>query len=112
VDDAAIRKLNKKWRNKDKATDVLSFPLLSVQELKLAPSHPGALVLGDIVISVPTAKRQAAERGHRLSVELEILLVHGLLHLLGYDHEHSPREAARMRRLEVKLLGRSMIGSV
>jgi rRNA maturation RNase YbeY len=84
--------------------------MLEVRELKQASSQPGALLLGDIVISVPTARRQAAERGHRLNVELEILLVHGLLHLLGYDHEHSSREAARMRRLEMKLLGRTMIG--
>jgi probable rRNA maturation factor len=99
--------LNRQWRKKDKATDVLSFPLLEVAELRRAS---GAVELGDIVISLDAAKRQAAEQGHSLLDELDLLLVHGLLHLLGFDHELSPAEAARMRKLEKKILGRSMIG--
>ena len=110
VGDARIRKLNKEWRKKDKATDVLSFPLLGAADLKQAAKVKGPLPLGDIVISVPTARRQAKERGHSLALELDLLLVHGLLHLLGYDHEISPAEATRMRRLETKVLGHTMIG--
>lgn len=75
--DAHIRKLNAQWRGKDVATDVLSFP----------QDDPDRVVLGDIVISVDTAARQAAERHLELRDELRILLVHGVLHLLGYDHE-------------------------
>jgi probable rRNA maturation factor len=78
--DAAIRSLNRRFRGKNKPTDVLSFPaenLLQSQE-KIA---------GDLAISVPTARRQAAEHGHGLTAELRILILHGLLHLAGYDHE-------------------------
>ena len=62
-------------------------------------------VLGDLVISVETATRQAAEQGHGVDAELRVLLVHGLLHLLGYDHEVDEEEAAEMRAAEAKLLG-------
>jgi len=88
--DAAIRKLNKRWRGFDKSTDVLSFPQL---EGEVAPQPPGApLVLGDVVISLPTAKRQAKEAGKALEEELALLWVHGLLHLLGYDHARKTDE--------------------
>lgn len=75
--DAYIRKLNAQWRGKDAATDVLSFP----------QDDPDRVVLGDIVISVDTASRQAEERQLQFRDEIRILLVHGVLHLLGYDHE-------------------------
>ena len=75
--DEEIKKLNKEHRNKDKATDVLSFPLENI---------PGML-LGSIVISVDTAKRGAEEFGHSVENEIKLLFIHGLLHLLGYDHE-------------------------
>lgn len=100
-DDAFIRPLNREWRNKDKATDVLSFP----QEDALAPGRfatPPA-VLGDVIISTETAQRQAAELGHDLSVEIRALLVHGVLHLVGYDHE-DPEDEGRMRAEEVRVL--------
>ena len=64
------------------------------------------VVLGDLVISVDTAQRQADERGHDLRTELRVLLVHGLLHLLGYDHETGAEDAAEMQAAEHKLLGR------
>ena len=101
-DDAFIRPLNREWRGKDKATDVLSFP----QEEAVAPGRFEALptVLGDVVISTETAVRQAEELGHPLSVELEALLVHGILHLVGFDHE-DPDDAGQMRAEEVRLLG-------
>jgi probable rRNA maturation factor len=79
VSDAQIKRLNKLYRNKDKPTDVLSFPI--------GEKVNGWLILGDIVISVDTAKRQAKELGYSLEEELKRLLVHGLVHLLGYDHE-------------------------
>ena len=106
--DSQIRKLNKEWRRKDKATDVLSFPLVGEAELRaLAKMKPVPdWELGDIVISLDTAKRQAEEHGVTLRQELDLLLVHGLLHLLGFDHEISPEEERRMRRWEKKLLAR------
>lgn len=91
--DREIRKLNRQWRGKDKATDVLSFT-----------QDPKTGLLGDVVISLDTARRQASEGGRPLSEELERLLAHGLLHLLGHDHE-KPAEARRMAKAEVALLG-------
>jgi len=99
--DRAMRALNRLYRGMDKTTDVLSFSLREGRFPHIQPE-----VLGDIVISVPVAVRQAAESGHPLSHELYSLLVHGLLHLLGYDHELGPREAAGMKRMERRLLKR------
>ncbi|KAI9106530.1 hypothetical protein K1719_022058 [Acacia pycnantha] len=96
--DEFIRKLNKEWRDEDHATDVLSMSQ-HVPGLKLP-----TLMLGDIVISVETAARQAQERGHTLLDEIRILLVHGLLHLLGFDHEVSEEAEAEMEREEELLL--------
>ena len=94
VSDRRIRTLNHRWRGRDRATDVLSFS----QREGAGPAPDG--LLGDVVISVDTAARQAAERGESLGRESDRLLVHGVLHLLGYDHERSPREARRMQRRE------------
>ncbi len=114
--DEKIQKLNRDWRNKDQPTDVLSFPLATLKELhgygRAARRLSGRIPtwwLGDIVISLDRAKAQAEERGHSLYEELELLLAHGLLHLLDYDHERGPEAAVKMRSLEQKLLGRSMI---
>lgn len=96
-----MRALNHQWRGKDRATDVLSFPLREGRFLHIQPE-----MLGDIVICVPVAARQADETGHSLSAELERLLIHGLVHLLGYDHEQGPFEARRMERKERGLLKR------
>lgn len=96
-----MRTLNRAWRGRDRATDVLSFPLREGRFLHIQPH-----MLGDIVISVPAAARQADEAGHSLTVELERLLVHGLVHLLGYDHELGLKEARRMERKERQLLKR------
>ena len=91
--DDGIRGLNRRFRKKNKATDVLSFP-----------AEAGFGVAGDLAISVETAARQAAEQGHRLSVELRVLMLHGLLHLAGYDHEADAGEMARKeRRLRTRL---------
>lgn len=98
-DDAFIHPLNRDWRGKDKPTDVLSF---SQREGEQADEDDP--VLGDVVISLETAARQAAERGHDLDHEARVLLVHGVLHLLGYDHEQDD-EAEEMEALERDLLG-------
>ncbi len=99
VNDAGMRRLNHLYRGIDRTTDVLSFPLIS-EKPALYSRH---LLLGDIVISLPQAKRQAEEYGAGFNRELARLLVHGLLHLLGYDHEKSSYRAAKMRRLEAEL---------
>ena len=94
-----MRSLNHAWRGIDRTTDVLSF---SLREGPFSAVQPD--LLGDIVISVPVADRQARAMGHSLTRELERLLVHGLVHLLGYDHERGPMEAKRMRRKELQLM--------
>jgi probable rRNA maturation factor len=94
VTDGRIRGLNRRWREKDRATDVLSFPLSD-------PPGVGP-VLGDVVMSVDTAARRAHADGRPISKELERYLAHGLLHLLGYDHER-PEEARRMAAVEAAL---------
>jgi probable rRNA maturation factor len=101
IGDRAMRTLNRTWRKKDRPTDVLSFPLQNGQFAHIQPD-----MLGDIVISVPVAARQAEAAGHTLIIEIERLLVHGLLHLVGYDHEQGDREARRMERKERQLLKR------
>ncbi len=96
-DDGAIRELNRTWRGVDQATDVLSFP----QGDDNPPGAPRAL--GDIVISLDTAASQASELGHSVEVELRVLLAHGLLHLLGHDHDDQDDRAA-MEAEEQRLL--------
>ncbi len=98
-DDAFIQPLNAEWRGKDAPTDVLSFAMQEGDDL--LEDDP---VLGDLVISVETADRQAAEQGHDRAAELRVLLVHGLLHLLGFDHEDTPERAAEMRAEEARLV--------
>ena len=102
--DSAIRRLNREWRRMDRPTDVLSFP----QE---GEGGAGARVLGDVAISLDTARRQAREGGWTLVAELRRLLAHGLLHCLGHDHELSS-QARRMAAAERRLLGREgMVGA-
>jgi len=97
TDDATIRPLNARWRGIDRATDVLSFSQLEGEVIGQAS------VLGDVVISLETAERQAAELGHDTAWEVRVLLVHGICHLLGHDHE-GDEEAERMETLERELL--------
>jgi probable rRNA maturation factor len=92
VHDDEMHRLNRDYRGKDRTTDVLAFALREGEAT--STQEPG--LLGDVVISVPTADRQASERGHTTERELTELLLHGILHLLGYDHERSPAEARRM----------------
>jgi rRNA maturation RNase YbeY len=102
--DEVIRLLNREYRSKDTPTDVLSFPQLEDGEEpgKVAAAMP-PLLLGDIVISVATATRQAQAEGITPALRLRTLLIHGLLHLLGYDHERSIAEARRMFAREREL---------
>jgi len=99
--DEEIHALNRAYRRKNKPTDVLAF---AMREGEGGALHPG--VLGDVVISLDTAARQAAARGASLADEVRLLLVHGLLHLVGYDHERSPGEARRMFRRQRELMSR------
>lgn len=97
VGDPRMRRLNREYRNKDRPTDVLAFPMRE-------SDNPCPTLLGDVVISVPTVLRQAKEAGRSVNDELATLLVHGVLHLCGYDHERNKEEAARMHRRERTIL--------
>ncbi len=105
VDNEQIRELNAEYRNKDSATDVLSFPLGEDGEYDMN-HETGALLLGDIIISVPRAIEQAEMYGHSLRREIGFLTVHSMLHLLGYDHENEGLEAVRMREKEEQVLNK------
>jgi probable rRNA maturation factor len=114
VPDARVRALNRRYRKKDKNTDVLSFPAegparaghyvadvaSGFSRTDAAPGFSRTRYLGDVVIAAGVARRQAREAGHSLRTELRVLALHGLLHLLGYDHE---QDAGQMARLEQRL---------
>jgi probable rRNA maturation factor len=105
VSDARMRTLNTRFRRRDKVTDVLSFPGDARLRRSAASAGQAPLVppfLGDIVIAAGLARRQARAAGHSYSAELKVLTLHGLLHLLGYDH-HDPADGGRMARLERRL---------
>lgn len=97
VGDARMRRLNRTFRHRDKTTDVLAFAT------REGPGPPSAL-LGDVVISLPQALRQARHHLRGIDHELAVLLIHGILHLCGYDHERSEAEARRMARRERAVL--------
>jgi probable rRNA maturation factor len=101
TDDETVRALNREYAGEDAVTDVLSFSQREGEEL--VPPPEGVPPLGDVVIAYPQAARQAAERGHGAEEEVTRLLVHGVLHLLGYDHAE-PEEARRMRAREEALI--------
>lgn len=101
VSDHTIREMNRRHRGKDKATDVLSFPLAAAAD-PVGASHER--LLGDVVISVDTARRQAGDYDAPVQDEVNRLLIHGILHVLGHDHEKA-RERARMEAEERRLAG-------
>ncbi len=105
TDSETVQKLNRDYRGVDEPTDVLSFCMLLQQENEpsFIPSPDGITHLGEVIISYPQAARQANEQKHSIKQELALLLIHGILHLLGYDHEH-PDEKIRMRAREKELL--------
>ena len=93
IGDSRMRRLNRRYRGRDAPTDVLAFSLREA-------GGPASSLLGDVVISLPQASRQARAGRRSLDDELATLLIHGVLHLLGYDHERGDREARRMHRKE------------
>jgi probable rRNA maturation factor len=110
--DAEIRALNREWRGRDRATDVLSFPAaapfgasaFAEAAADRSAGGPDRQSMGDVVISIDTAEEQAARLGVPIGEETARLLVHGILHLAGHDHEGSPAAARAMRSLEDRLL--------
>jgi probable rRNA maturation factor len=97
VGDQRMRGFNREYRGQDRTTDVLAFAMREA-------SHASTHLLGDVVIAVPTAARQAKRGQRSLEEELTVLLVHGVLHLCGYDHERSEKDARRMHRRERMIL--------
>ncbi|WP_455242302.1 rRNA maturation RNase YbeY [Petrachloros mirabilis] len=108
VGDGRMRRLNREYRRKDRTTDVLAFAQRDASAPAIRQATPR--LLGDVVISVPTAMAQAREGRRSVDEELVALLVHGMLHLCGYDHERSEMEARRMLRREKMV--RRKLGSV
>lgn len=108
TDNEGIRAINREYREKDAATDVLSFPMFDPETEEIYALDGTAAELGDIVISLERAKEQAETFGHSMDREVAFLSVHSTLHLLGYDHERSAEEDALMRekqRAIMKKLG-------
>jgi len=105
TDSDTVRRLNRDYRGVDEPTDVIAFHMLSQKETSppfvLPPD--GVTRLGEVIISYPQAVEQAKEQGHSVEQELALLIIHGILHLLGYDHEQ-PEEEAKMRAKEKELL--------
>lgn len=102
VTEGHIQKLNRQYRKKNAPTDVLSFPAEPGSRTPGPGSRSGYPELGDIVIATGMARRQARDAGHSYQTELRVLALHGLLHLLGYDHDHA-NDAGRMARIERRL---------
>lgn len=105
ADDDEVHALNKQWRAKDKPTNVLSFPMLSRTEVLHAAADEGAPgMLGDLILAHGVCAREAADKGVSVEVHASHLIVHGLLHLAGYDHETGDAQAEEMENLERKAL--------
>lgn len=102
VDNHEIQQLNREYRDKDQPTDVLSFPLVDREQLEGGQAY-GEMLLGDIIISIPRAQEQAIEYGHSFLREMAYLTVHGMFHLMGYDHME-PEEKAIMRKKEEQVM--------
>ncbi|MEQ1497944.1 MAG: rRNA maturation RNase YbeY [Novosphingobium sp.] len=104
ADDAEVHALNREWRGMDKPTNVLSFPMLERDELLALPAEGPPELLGDLALALETCTREAADKGISLEHHTAHLLIHGLLHLAGYDHETSAEDARTMELLEIKAL--------
>lgn len=102
--DAEIHALNREWRQRDKPTNVLSFPMLTRPQLLALPVDGPPELLGDIALAHETCLREAVEKGIAVEDHVAHLIVHGLLHLAGHDHETSPADAERMEAIEIKVL--------
>ena len=103
TDDAAVRTLNADWRGKDKPTNVLSFPIATPEEIAAAEPEGPPLLLGDVVLAYATCRREAASQGKALDHHVAHLVVHGVLHLFGHDHQ-ADDEAELMEGLETAIL--------
>ncbi len=104
--DAEVHTLNREWRQRDKPTNVLSFPMLTRDDLlEFAPEGP-PVMFGDIALAYETCAREAEEKGISLEHHAAHLIIHGLLHLAGYDHVHSDAEAEAMEALETRALAK------
>jgi len=106
TNDESVHDLNRDWREKDKPTNVLSFPMLERDELLALEADGPPVLLGDIALAHETCAREAGEKGIALEAHATHLIVHGLLHLAGLDHEISPQHAREMEALEVKALAK------
>lgn len=104
--DAEVHALNHQWRQRDKPTNVLSFPMLERDELLELEAEGPPVMLGDIALAHETCAREAAEKGISLEHHAAHLVVHGLFHLAGHDHVHSDDEAEAMERLEIAALAK------
>lgn len=102
--DQEVRVLNREWRTKDTPTNVLSFPMMTREELVALAPRGGPEMLGDVALAFETCMREAAEKGIGLKDHAAHLIVHGLLHLAGHDHDAGEAEAAAMEALEIKAL--------
>ena len=109
--DAEVQVLNREWRGKDRPTNVLSFPMLERAELLALATQGTPEMLGDIALAFETCAREAAEKQIPLDHHAAHLIIHGLLHLCGHDHEISPEDAAEMEALEIKALASMGIGN-
>lgn len=105
ADDDEVRALNRQWRAKDKPTNVLSFPMLAREEVLAAAANPDAPgMLGDMILAHGVCAAEAADKGIAIEAHASHLVIHGLLHLAGYDHESGEADAAAMEALETKAL--------
>jgi probable rRNA maturation factor len=105
ADDAEVQGLNATYRNKDKPTNVLSFPMLPPDFMEEADRDSDIeILIGDVIMAYETCEREAAEKGVSVETHATHLMVHGILHLLGYDHEEGPEEAEEMEALETRAL--------
>lgn len=108
--DAQVQALNAQWRGKDRPTNVLSFPMLSEDEMLQAKVAGPELLLGDIILAHGVCRAEAVDKGVSVEEHASHLVVHGTLHLLGYDH-HDEAEAVDMEAREIRALGRLGIGN-
>jgi probable rRNA maturation factor len=102
VGDQEMKKLNKQYRGKNNVTDVLSFTYQTQNTKDKIPLE------GEIIICYPQAARQAKEDGHNVKEEIKLLLVHGLLHLCGYEHEKSERRAKEMEKIQIRIMNHEL----
>lgn len=111
TDSGTVQRLNRDYRDIDEPTDVLAFCMLPQQEVDSSFALPpdGVTRLGEVIVSYPQAAEQAREQGHSLEKEMALLIIHGILHLLGWDHEQ-PEKEGRMREREKKLLDEWLAG--